>query len=137
MRGFRLAQDGSHTIAVRATGWKTGRFAISIAQPAYDRAPIQFSDITRGEIAFPGKGQAYNFQGDKDDRITVVLDHDLSQGYMRLYAPDGEELAKRNGFPSTDLVIRGFSLPSSGQYTICIIATGAALGKYSLALSKA
>lgn len=67
---------------------------LSLQSSSYESA------ISQGQVSTPGKGHAYRFQANAGQRVTIGLEHQISQGYLTLYGPDGEELGKRNGFPS-------------------------------------
>ena len=97
--------------------------------------PIAFGETKTGSIIKPAQLNNYTFTATKGDTIYTRMRADWSDGaHIRLYAPNGTELAKATGGYFTEITK---PLPLTGTYTLLAgDYDGNNLGTYRLYLQR-
>jgi len=100
---------------------------------AQDLIPIGYGDTVRGQITDPSQGVLYVFDGQRGETITVTLNSDEVDVYLRLGDMNGNLLAENDDITRTNLnAAIEFELPTTGQYVVA--ALGYETGPYILSL---
>src|SRR5689334_103849 len=90
---------------------------------AQDVTPIQYGDSVRGKITDPDQGVLYSFDAKKGDNITISLDSDQVDVYLRLGDSKGNKLAENDDISKTNVSSRiEFTIPKNGTYIIAALA---------------
>ncbi|MEP6986525.1 MAG: PPC domain-containing protein, partial [Chloroflexota bacterium] len=90
---------------------------------AQDVTPIQYGDSVRGKITDPDQGLLYSFDGKKGDNITISLDSDQVDVYLRLGNSKGNQLEENDDISKTNVNAKiEYTVPKNGQYIIAALA---------------
>jgi hypothetical protein len=90
---------------------------------AQDVTPIQYGDTVRGKVTNPDQGVLYSFDGQKGDKITISLNSDQVDVYLRLGDPKGNLLEENDDISKTNVSARiEYTIPKNGQYIIAALA---------------
>lgn len=105
---------------------------------------VDFDETTVGELTEQAQTGGFTFIGTAGDVITIALDSTAFDPKVQLVAPDGSVIAEDDDSgPDLNALIREYTLPRDGEYTIVVDGfRGAAgnrqlLGQFSLTLSRA
>ncbi len=98
-----------------------------------------YGDVVTGDVT-SRLGDEWVFAGCLGDVVTVTLQSDEFAGFIELYGPVGRSslAAESSEGPGAPALIRDFTLPESGEYTV--IAAGSSIqdrGPYTLVLESA
>jgi hypothetical protein len=133
---FDAGLDGSGTY--RLTLAKTpGPITVSAGDEggALTNGAMQLGAISRGDV------DVWSFTGTAGDRVAIsagdILDTDDFRPWLRLYAPNGTDLANTSGVNAAS--IDGVALPVTGTYLVLVASFDAGFdgsGTYRLTLAK-
>src|SRR3954469_9576098 len=70
---------------------------------AQDLTPIQYGDSVRGKITDPDEGALYTFDAKKGDEITITLNSDQVDVYLRLGDAKGNLLQENDDISKTNV----------------------------------
>jgi hypothetical protein len=138
---YFLASSGQHYLLVGIlSDYPPERdvfFDISLSRgepPEPGGGPISFGEsveaFVRGE-----PGDEWTFRGEAGQEVTITMRSSSLDSTLRLLAPDGRELAfDDDGLGYPDSMI-GFTLPSTGTYSIVAADLGGRPGAYTLSLT--
>ncbi len=102
---------------------------------AQDVTPIQYGDSVRGKITDPDQGVLYTFDAKKGDNITISLNSDQVDVYLRLGDSKGNLLEENDDISKTNVSARiEYTIPQNGQYIIAALAYDN--GPYTLTLES-
>lgn len=153
IRGLVIPEDGVYVIIAsrfgQAAGRSAGTFVLTLESAAQSglgaspRAPITiaYGDTVQGELTAERYEQFYEFQGERDDTITIRMARSggALDTYLSLLDSRGVEIAANDDSEgSQNSLISQFVLPASGRYTIVATryqrAQGQTVGRYTLSL---
>lgn len=157
---FTLPETGTYTILATRydgeTGESAGEFTLTLSQgeattpPTTTNPPvvssggnIQYGDAVAGNISSDTFEQAFSFEGNQGDVITIEMtaSDDTLDPYIRLLDPNGNEIAANDDldFSTRNAAIVEFTLPTRGTYTVVAtrfeFANGLTSGGYTLTLT--
>jgi hypothetical protein len=100
---------------------------------------LAYGDVVTGEVT-SRLGDEWVFTGCLGEEVTLTLQSDAFAGLIELYGPVGRSslVAARAEGPGATALIRSFTLPESGDYTV--IVAGSSIqdrGPYTLVLESA
>ncbi len=102
---------------------------------AQDVTPIQYGDTIRGKITDPDQGDLYSFDARQGDEITISLNSDLVDVYLRLGDSQGNLLEENDDISKTNVsALIKFTIPKNGQYIVAALAYDN--GPYTLTLES-
>lgn len=133
-----LPADGTYTIGARDTHNEIGPYTLTLQS---------FVAVVRGELAYGDTiedtlldedGDRWTFSGTAGDSITISLSSADFDAYLELYDAAGALLITNDDDgEGLDALIRAFSLPTDGTYTIVARSIGRnGLGTYTLIVSR-
>jgi pre-peptidase len=136
---FKLPFNDSYTIVTTSlSGTASGSFSVSLAQAEINN--IEYTQTVDGELSAAESAISYNFTGEAGDSVTISMNSDAFDSYLRLASGDN---------PGVDLVtdddsggdlnasIGPYTLPATGEYVITATSlNGTSTGKFTLSLNK-
>jgi thiol-disulfide isomerase/thioredoxin len=122
-----LARDpGVYTGHFDPTGRPTPAHFVEI-QPVEESSPLAYGRMVRGAITGGSIQQAYTFEGQAGDVISVRMDaRQALEPYVVLLMPEGDYLAESSDFlHETYAQVQDVTLPEDGVYTVVARVTWA------------
>jgi uncharacterized protein YfaP (DUF2135 family) len=149
--GYTLPTSGTYTIQARFYGGQTGSYSLSLSlggsnnntvgscvPGAYNMGSIS-SGQTRSSVTISSTGDIYTFSGTAGQTVTISMvgTGSTTDTYLALYGPSCNELTHDDDSGTgLSAMISGYTLPSTGTYTIQARFYGGRTGTYSLSLTS-
>lgn len=138
--GYELPETGSFTIAVRGYDNRTGTYRLTLDQfvlELEEEGLLEYGETQSNQVNTP-TGDRWTFEGSSGDTISIVLvGVSLDDTYLELWDPDDVVLMQDDDSgPGYNSLIRAFTLPVSGTYSIIARGYNGRIGTYSLSLME-
>jgi hypothetical protein len=126
LQNYILPRSGVYAIQVLGAQSSVGRYTLALTRNGNQlEAPqrLEVGLLYPGNIDNPQRGQQWTFTGQAGDQLTLTLAVPRRSELiprLRLLTPDGQLLTEESRFDGKLLRLEGYSLPTSGLYSIDI-----------------